>query len=426
MPGRRHKKNAPSVTELERLVIEDLGARGDGIGRAGGTAIHVPFTAPGDVISAAWRDGRWQATAFHEQSDMRRAPPCRFCGTCGGCALQHITPEAYQQFKFDRLVGLAENAGLDSEIIQPMISCPIASRRRALFALRRRGGKNIFGFHERASRAIVDIDECMVLAPQLSSAMPRLRDLGDVLLKFFPAVNMQVTVCETGLDLHLTGDVHADDLTYDARESIADAARVAGAARISLHSELIAMFSEPIIRFGELAVVLPPGGFLQASLEGEAILTRLVLEACEGAKFCADLFCGCGTFSAPLSVRATVLAIDAEMPAIEALRNACAAQNRGDRIKVEKRNLFRDPLVVQELSSFEVVVFDPPRAGAEAQANALSTSDVPTIVGVSCNPVTFLRDALILQAGGYRLETLTPIDQFIYSPHLEMVGVFKR
>lgn len=423
--ARRHK-SAPKITSIAGLEISEIGGRGDGVGVIAGESIHVAFTAPGDVVDVTWRDGRWAATSFHQRSDWRREPPCSVCGRCGGCALQHITGETYRAFKVERVVSLADNYGFDPSLVNPMISCAPASRRRALFALRRRDGRKIFGFHERGSRAIVDIDECVVLAPEFANKLPVLRSLGDVILDAFPAAQMQATLCQNGFDINLSGDIDAGDLSYDARENIADAARNAHVARISIHREVLAAFAEPIVRFGDVDVVLPPGGFLQASQEGEAHLTKLVMAAVTGAKNCADLFCGCGTFSMPLAKEASVTGIDSDARAIDALQSAASRHMQRDAINASRRNLFNNPLVIDELNVFDALLLDPPRAGAQSQVSEIAKSTVETVVSVSCNPQTFFRDAALLRDGGYTLQSLTPVDQFVYSPHIELVGVFVR
>ena len=184
------------------------------------------------------------------------------------------------------------------------------------------------------------------------------------------------------------------------------------------------------MHFDGIAVTPPPGGFLQASREGEAALIGLVKQAAAGAKKIADLFSGCGTFALPLARDATLFAVDSDRASIEALARAAGdAQGAGLKInpvKSEARDLFERPLTAKELKGFDAIVFDPPRAGAAAQAAEIAASGVATVIGVSCNPATFARDARIIVGGGYALSQATPVDQFVYSPHVELVGVFRK
>jgi len=171
---------------------------------------------------------------------------------------------------------------------------------------------------------------------------------------------------------------------------------------------------------------VPPGAVLQATALGEETLAQLVLQHIADAKSVADLFAGVGPFALRLAERARVLAVDNDAGAIDALRRASAATRGLKPIIAERRDLFRRPFLAQELVGLDAVVFDPPRQGAEAQARELAKSPVPTIVAVSCNAATFGRDTKLLIDGGYRLGDVTPVDQFRYSAHVEIVARFVR
>ena len=197
-------------------------------------------------------------------------------------------------------------------------------------------------------------------------------------------------------------------------------------ARLSVNGEVIATRRSPTLAMGGAVAVLPPGAFLQATAEGEAVLSSLVLAALGKSKAVADLFSGCGPFALRIAARARVLAIDSDKPAMAALLRAHREASGLKPLTSEVRDLFKAPLVPTEMKDIDAVVFDPPRAGAEAQAKQLARSNVKTVIAVSCDPVTLARDAEILRGGGYALERLTPVDQFKWSAHVECVGVFRK
>lgn len=425
MRRRVRKKEAPA--RRARLAIVEIGAHGDGVAYDGAAPVFVPLTAPGDVIEVEIRGERGRVIELIEESPHRRAPPCPHYGECGGCALQHLRDDYYRAWKRERIVSALERAGLGTAPVGELISTPAASRRRATFTVRRTGQGALFGFNERRSDRIAGIDNCLILHPDLLARLPALKALAAAL----PAAcfDLAVTLCRNGLDV----DVEAAGLEEPrgtAFAALCAATEKAGCARLSFNRAPLVTFDPPRIEFDGVAASPPPGAFLQASKEGEEALIALVREAAGGARRICDLFAGCGSFALPLARQASVVAIDSDAAAIAALAAAAAdAQRTGLAInppRSEVRNLFERPLNAAELRDFDAVVFDPPRAGARAQAEALASSAVALVVGVSCNPASFARDAAILAAGGYRLEKVTAVDQFVYSAHIELVGVFRR
>jgi 23S rRNA (uracil1939-C5)-methyltransferase len=423
---RRVRKTEPPARRA-RLAIAEIGAQGDGVGYDGAAPVFVPLTAPGDIVEAEIRGERGRLVELVEESPHRCAPPCPHYGRCGGCALQHVREDYYRAWKRERIVSALERAGLGAALVGELVSTPAASRRRATFAAQRTGQGVVLGFNERRSERIADIGGCLILHPDLLARLPTLKALSSSL----PAArfDLAVTLCRNGLDV----DVEAAALEEPrgtAFAALCAAAKTAGCTRLSFNGAPLVTFDPPRIEFDGVAVTPPPGAFLQASKEGEEALIALVKQAAGGARRICDLFAGCGSFALPLARRASVVAIDSDAAAIAALASAAAdAQRAGLEInppRSEVRNLFERPLTAAELRDFDAVVFDPPRAGARAQAEALAGSAVPVAIGVSCNPATFARDAAILAAGGYRLEKVSAVDQFVYSAHVELVGVFRR
>ncbi len=386
----------------------------------------MPCSAPGDVARISYRGERGEIESLIEESAHRVSPPCPYFSECGGCALQHVNTEFYRDWKRRQVVAALAREGFGEEVVAPLHACPSASRRRAVFAVRRTAAGIVFGFNERASSQIVSIEECLVLASKLANALPRLRALGEAAPKRWRAFDLHVTLCDNGLDVAFTGGDASGDLDGADIMALTGAARAAGVIRITVEGAPAVMFEAPVVRFGDVLVAIPPGGFLQASAEGEAVLTAFVLRHAQGAKRIADLFSGCGTFSLPLAQQAAVDAFDSEAPAVAALDAAARAAGLRHPVKAEKRNLFERPLSAEELKPYEAVVFDPPRAGAKAQAGEIARSSVPTVIGVSCNPASFARDAALLREGGYRLSQLLPVDQFVFSAHVELAGLFTK
>lgn len=424
--GHHRAKKAASPARCEIARIEEIGAGGDGVAIIDGARVFVPLTAPGDVAEIDRRGERGTLVELKERSPHRAEPPCRHYGRCGGCSLQHLERAFYREWKRNRVASALAREGLGGTQVKATIETPTASRRRAVFAVKKIQGRALLGFNARRSADIVEIEDCLVLDASLTARLPALRTFSSQIAA--PSFDLSVTLCDNGLDIVVMGSAEAPRGASLA--GVVNAARAAGAARLSLNDEILALFAPPVVSFDGVCVSPPPGGFLQASREGEEALIALVKEAAAGARKIADLFSGCGTFALPLAKMATVYAADADRASIDALAGAAAnAQRAGSAInpvKADARDLFERPLTAKELKGFDAVVFDPPRAGAAAQAAEIAKSGVPLVIGVSCNPATFARDAAILAEGGYTLSHVVPVDQFVHSAHVELVGMFYR
>jgi 23S rRNA (uracil1939-C5)-methyltransferase len=415
----------------ERLAIARLGHRGDGIADAPAGEIFVPYALPGETAEVDHWPGhrdRRRLIRIERASADRIAPICPHFGTCGGCALQHLATARYRAWKRALVVDALAQAGLDAPV-GDLIDAHGEGRRRAVFHARR-GTRDVLavGFAAVRAHQVVAIDRCPIFAPGLAGAIEAAWAIAETLASTTPAVrrkplDIQVTGSEDGLDIDVRG---SGSLTTQLTAELARVAERHRLARVTRHGELIAQRAAPTLLFGRARVVLPPGAFLQATAAGEAAVAALVAEACGDAQSIADLFAGVGPLTLRLAERARVTALDNDTDAIAALRRAATTTPRLKPIAAEARDLFRRPLVAAELKSFDCAVFDPPRQGAQAQARELAASAVPVIVAVSCNPATFARDAQILADGGYRLTRVTPIDQFLYSAHVELAARFER
>ena len=415
------------------LAIEAIGARGDGYAELDGRPVFVPLTLPGDEVVARIT-GETSAGLRGEVIELvvagptRREAPCPHFGPCGGCALQHLEDAAYRDWKAQLLPKALAQRGLETEL-RPMTWIDPATRRRVVLAAKGQGRGLKLGFHQRHSHDVVDLEACLIMTPQLFAALAPLREALRAVPGGKRGLTVTLTETENGLDLLLEGEKPLD---LAAREALAGFTETQDLARISWREigeavEPVAERRPPKLTFGGVEAVPPPGGFLQPSAEGEAALRDLVLEALpEQPNRILELFSGCGSFTFPLLRRGAVKAADGDPAALGALQEAARLPELQGRLESEQRDLFRRPYGTDELKRFDTVVFDPPRAGAHAQAERLAESSVRTVVAVSCNPATFARDARTLVDGGYRLAWAAAVDQFVWSPHLELVAKFER
>ncbi len=407
------------------LTIESVGGEGDGVAVG---PLYVPYTLPGERVVATGGGERRELSQILEASPQRVTPPCRHFGVCGGCALQHWAAADYLAWKIERLRGTLALQRLETEILPAYAAKPGTRRRLALHA--RRGTREAarLGFKERKSWAVVDIAQCPVADPALEAALPMLRRLAVALFEHrLSAPTLHVTLTVSGIDIDITGvEAKSGGLSADARMQLAQIAAEADFARVTLDGEVTFMSRQPVVRLGPATVALPAGAFLQATAGAQDAMTVFAVQACAGAQRIADLYCGVGTFTFALAGIAPVLAAEVSAPAIAALTSALATAPGLKGINPEVRDLARRPVLAAELKKIDTVLLDPPRAGAAEQTAEIARSGVSRVIGVSCNPATFARDARVLVDAGFRLERVLPLDQFVWSPHVELVGVFQR
>ncbi len=410
----------------EQLTIVRLGHRGDGIADTPAGPIYVPYTLPGETVTVepvAGHPDRRHLDHIDKPSHERVAPICKHFTQCGGCAMQHWSLAEYHLWKR----GLVAEALAQAGIIAPVadiIDAHGQGRRRAVLHARR-GTKDVLevGFTAPRAHHIVAIDRCPILETGLDGAIPAAWAIAEILKPADKPLDIQVTATDSGMDVDVRGSGPLNSRRTTALAGVAEKHKL---ARITRHGELVAQAAQPLMKIGRALVPLPPGAFLQATAEGEATLARLVLEHVGTAKRVADLFCGIGTFALRLAEKARVTAADSEASAVKALERAAANTSGLKPVEAQTRDLFRRPFMAAELKAFDAVVFDPPRQGAEAQAHELVKSAVPVVAAVSCDATTFARDARILTNGGYKLVSVTPVDQFRYSFHVEVVAKFQR
>ncbi|MEI9924199.1 MAG: methyltransferase [Bradyrhizobium sp.] len=412
---------------VERLLIDHVGHLGDGIAYAGDRTIYVPYTLGGETVDVAPVPGnhpeRRQLIAVEHASPERIAPFCPHFGSCGGCAIQHWDADHYRNWKRELVVATLAQAKIACEV-HPLIDAHGLGRRRITLHARKDSQDVLkVGFAAANSHDIVPIDRCPILDPGLTGALDAARAIAELLISIGKPLDIQVTATDNGLDVDVRG---SGPLPSAMIATLSRLAEQRGLARLTRHGELVLMRTPPTIAIGTARVTLPPGSFLQATVAGEEALAALVTEHCKRAKHIADLFCGVGPFALRLAKKSRVTAFDSDAGAVAALQKAVTSTSGLKPIKAEARDLFRRPLVPQELRDYDAVVFDPPRQGAQAQAQQLAASKIPVVVAVSCNVATFARDARILIDGGYTIEGVTPVDQFRHTPHVELVARFRR
>jgi 23S rRNA (uracil1939-C5)-methyltransferase len=400
---------------MTTLTISRLGHHGDGIADG---PVFVPLSLPGEEVEGT-RDGdRLVETRILRPSLHRVAAPCSHFKSCGGCALQHASDGFVADWKTEVIRTALKAHGIDAPL-RPIATSPPQTRRRAVLSGRRTKKGALVGFHARKSDTIIALSECHLLAPELFACIPVLAEITKLGGSRSATLSFALTLTETGVDLQVRGGKPLDPNLQMALPQFRDRF-----VRLSWEDEVVYMETTPILRFGAAAITPPPGAFLQATAHGEAALQGAVAEALAGATEVVDLFSGCGTFALPLAGGTPVHAVEGESALLVALDHAKRHATGLKAVTTESRDLFRNPLDADDLKRFDGVVIDPPRAGAEAQTRALAEAQIPRIAAVSCNPVTFARDAAMLIAAGYRLNWVQPVDQFRWSAHVELAASF--
>lgn len=413
----------PPASGARSLTIDSLGAQGDGRAMEGEVRVSVPYTLPGEVVHVEGEGDRLILAGIDQPSPDRVKPVCRHFGTCGGCTLQHYAPAPYAAFKRDLILRALKSRGLEADVTETWVT-PASSRRRASFSAKRAGKTVLLGFHARKSHELVSISECPVTRPAIVAALPDLRSIAGPLLAGSDQISLLVTETAPGLDLHISG--LAKSLGALARAEAASAALRAGFARVSIEGVDVLTERRPSLPAGEATLLPPPGGFLQASAEAEDTMAALVMTHLYKAERIADLFSGCGTFSLRLAARAAVHAAESNAEAIDALKASARAAAGLKPVTTEVRDLFRNPIGAAELGKYDGLLLDPPRAGAATQTAEIAKTGIPRLAYVSCDPATLARDLRTLVDGGYRIVRIHPVDQFLWSAHVEAVALLER
>lgn len=404
---------------MTEVKIQRLGHHGDGIAEG---PVFAPLTLPGERVSGEQDGQTLRNVKIIDPSSDRVAPPCRHFKSCGGCELQHASDEFVAGWKTETVTRALAAHGLETKL-EPIFTAPAASRRRATLSARRTKKGALAGFHARASNVVVEIPECRLLAPDLMKALPVAEALAIAGSSRKAELSIAATLTNSGLDILVTG---GKTLDAPLRVALAGLADTHDLARLTWDDETVVTRRPPEQMFGDIRVVPPPGAFLQATKASETALIETVQEIVGPARHVLDLFAGCGTFALPLARESAVHAVEGSHAMTDALDHGWRMAPGLKPVTTEVRDLFRQPLIPEDLARFDAVVLDPPRAGAEAQCAQLAHAAPMRVAYVSCNPVSFARDAALLCAGGYTLDHVRPVDQFRWSSHVELVAQFTR
>ena len=424
-PGPRKAQPLAAAVAEVTLDIVEMGARGEGVAGGDDGPVYVPFSLPGERVRARVSGGRAMTSAVETPSPERVSAPCAHFGRCGGCQLQHWADAPYLAWKHEQVSRALARRDLSTPVDTVVVAWG-EGRRRAAFHAQRTGGAVRFGFVERGGARIEPVEFCPVLAPAMADALPDLRTLASVFAPVRGEITMQCLVTETGLDVAIKGAGKPAGFDRARLESAARIADRLDLARLAFDGETLVARRTPTVVIGRARVNPPPGAFLQATQEGERVLGDMVTAGLAGCERVADLFCGVGTFALRVADFAEVHGVEGDAEMLAALKRAADAVGGLRGVTVERRDLLRAPLAALELKRFDAVVFDPPRSGAKLQAEQIGASKARRVAAVSCDPATFARDVRVLVDSGFTLTKVTPVDQFRWTPHVEIVGLLER
>jgi len=407
----------------EILQINTLANQGDGVAQTPRGRVFVPFTLGGESVEVSGSSVRRELVRVVEPSQDRVVPICEYFGTCGGCQLQHMARIAYLAWKQDLVVQALAALNIEPAFTA-ITSFENAKRRRVAFSARHSSDGIIVGFLEKSTQRIVDVKNCPVASPAISDNIQTIKLIIRPLLPAKGNTRIHVLECDNGLDVQIESDGKVNE---KSRQAAVRDALASDVLRLSFGNETLVEIRRPKLNMGLASVSPPPGAFVQAMREVEVQMAALVCGHLKSCRNVADLFCGIGTFALRLAEHSTVFASENDQSTLDALDEAW--RGTGGRLKSingEKRDLFVRPVMAEELKKIQGVVFDPPRAGAEAQAKQLALSKVRKIAAISCNPTSLARDLGILTGGGFKVQSVTPIDQFAFTPHVEVVVLLAR
>jgi 23S rRNA (uracil1939-C5)-methyltransferase len=410
-----------------------MGGMGDGIAHYDGKTVFIPYSCVGDTVRVSLKEESKEtvrATLLEVliPSPDRCTPACIHFGVCGGCALQQLSPDAYTAFKQEMLHHVVSSLGVSTAVIQPLIAIPPHSRRRADFHVAHKKGETTLGFLMEKQHSVINVTECPVMDERIVALLPMLRE--------------QLSEHKSITAIHMTALTMGMDMLLHTRQPLTVSARNAWEAFALRHS-IVRLYEQPeghpfsqkiydseqaIVSLSNINVALPVGAFLQASEEAQCAIAQCVTTWLEKCAHVADFYSGCGTYSFALAERtkARIAAYEGSVEMVSAMYNAVIANGLDMRMSATVRDLFTHPLKTDELAPFDGTVINPPRNGALPQMKHLAQSGIGKIVMVSCNPATFQRDAACLLKAGYQLCQVIPIDQFLWSRHLEIAALFER
>lgn len=426
--ARQAQKGALQALSVEReLLISGMGARGDSTAESEEGVIYAPYALPGERLRARVTGGRAEIVELLERSPERQEAACRHFGRCGGCQLQHWQKAPYLEWKRAQVADALAKRGLGGAVVEPTVAAWGQGRRRAAFHAARQNGQVRIGFIERGGARLTPLTQCPALAPQLEALALKLGPLAERVRPARGEITIHCLLTDTGIDIAVKGAGRAELLHRAALEALSALAEELDLGRLSIDGEPIVERKKPLLRMGKALVSPPPGAFLQPTALGEETLAALALDALQGATRVIDLFSGIGTFALRIAEQAEVVAAETDAEMLTALKKA--ADGAGGALKevtTLRRDLLRTPMSSLEMKKFDGAVIDPPRSGARLQAEQIARAPIRKLAYVSCDPASFARDVKVLVEHGFTLTKITPVDQFRWSPHVEVVGAMER
>jgi 23S rRNA (uracil1939-C5)-methyltransferase len=425
-PGQAAGAGAAPAQERD-LTLTSMGARGDAAASDAAGPVYAAFGLPGERVRARVVGDRAEIVEILEQSAERQDAVCRHFRRCGGCQLQHWREGPYLEWKRQQVVQALTKRGFGGADVEPTIPAWGAGRRRVGLHAARLGGQVRIGFIERGGAKLSPISECPALAPALEATALKLAPLASLALPQRGEITLHCLLTDAGVDVSIKGAGRAVLSERASLEALSAEAEALNLARLAIDNEPVVVRAKPILRMGRAMVSPPPGAFLQATAQGEDTLAALTLDALKGAERVIDLFSGIGTFALRLAEHAEVLAAESDGDMLTALK--AAADGAGGALKevqVLRRDLLRTPMSSLEMKKFDAAVIDPPRSGARLQAEQIARAPIRRLAYVSCDPGSFARDLKVLIEHGFTITRITPVDQFRWSPHVEIVGALER
>ncbi len=413
-----------------KTTITRLASQGDGVAVIEGNEYYFPFTAVGDEVKIALENGKAQLVRILEASNSRQSAPCAYYTACGGCNLQHLSQQAYLAFKQQRLKEALERAGFKDFDIAPVVEVPAASRRRIELKLQVIKKQLLFGFYKAETHDVVAIDACPVAVPEVSMLIAPLKEHLLSLKKPSNISAIQISAYDVGVELLIKAKstLHARDKTLLAELiDLECVQRVVAQVGDAEDTQMLARTSEPTMRFGDVDVEMPIGAFIQATQKGQDALATAAAAIAAPNKKIADLYAGCGTYSfAMVAKGAQVIGIEGVDAMVMAANNAAKQAKLSHRLRFEKRDLVKHPMPAKDLAEMDAVVINPPRAGAAKQCEQIADAGVKEVVMISCNPATLAKDLSYFNKAGYQVTSATPVDQFVWTGHLEAIVTLRR
>ena len=411
------------MSQIE-VKIDHVGARGDGIAKTENGSVFVPFALAGETVSVDLDKSRGTITEIKSKSPERIDPVCAHFQKCGGCVAQHMSDNAYQNWKLNNAQQALDKGGIKHRIDQ-FLPCTIGERRRVVLTAHRTNEETQLGYLQAGSHDLIAITECAVAHPTIVQNFDLFRDVAQIVTPKYKTSQLTILLCENGFDIAIDADFSLKDAKIHAVSQKATSTNVI--KRLAFNGEVLVEIEPPVLTFGETIIQVPSGNFVQASKRAELEMVGLVTKHLKPCKKVVDLFSGSGTFTFPLAHKSAVHAVETSGPALNSIDRGFRSRQGLKPISTERRDLFRSPFVREDLKPYQGVLFDPPRAGAEAQSKQLARAfNIKKVAAVSCNPVSLARDLELLTKGGFKIKSITAIDQFLWSTHIEMVALLER